>query len=150
MALKFKKPFRSRLTVAGTVVKQQQREGVSFYIIPTVVVLAVLIFCYTANPPASARVAAAEKAASTAAPAAEAKAPATKIAATTKPTENTTTPPQPTDGGAALASATMRKTWMTDTTISSTWKRCDTTFNLPTWLFVHFNRLSNRANTSSD
>lgn len=62
MALQFKKPFRSRLTVAGSVVKTQQREGISFYIIPTVIVLAVLIFCYTATPPASALLAQKQKA----------------------------------------------------------------------------------------
>lgn len=57
MALRFKNPIRSRLKVTGTVVKAQQREGVAFYVIPSVVVLAVLIFCYTVPPPASAHTA---------------------------------------------------------------------------------------------
>lgn len=61
MALQFKKPLRSRLKVAGTVVKTQQREGAAFYVVPAIIVLAVLIFCYTATPPASARLAQAQK-----------------------------------------------------------------------------------------
>lgn len=55
MARQIKTPSRTQLTIAGTVVKTQQREGITFYIIPSVLVLTVLIFCYVAPPPASAR-----------------------------------------------------------------------------------------------
>ena len=55
MARILKTPTRSRLTVAGTKVRAaQQHDGMMFYILPTMLVLMVLVFCYTVPSPAGA------------------------------------------------------------------------------------------------
>ncbi|MBQ8479957.1 MAG: hypothetical protein IJ503_06185 [Akkermansia sp.] len=49
-----KSPFGSKLKIATAEVKRVKPEGPLYYILPPVLVLAVLIFCYTATPPKSA------------------------------------------------------------------------------------------------
>ncbi len=51
---KIKNPFGSKLKIATAEVKRVKSEGPLYYILPPVLVLAVIIFCYTATPPKSA------------------------------------------------------------------------------------------------
>lgn len=51
---KTKSPFGSQLKVATAEVKRVKAEGPLYYILPPVLVLAVIIFCYTATSPAAA------------------------------------------------------------------------------------------------
>ena len=51
---KNKSPLGAKLKIATAEVKRVKPEGPLYYILPPVLVLAVLIFCYTATPPKSA------------------------------------------------------------------------------------------------
>lgn len=51
---KTKSPFGSQLKVATAEVKRVKAEGPLYYILPPALILAVIIFCYTATSPATA------------------------------------------------------------------------------------------------
>ena len=54
MAIQTKNPFGSKLKVASAEVQRVKPEGVLYYLLPPALVIAVLVFCYTATPPQSA------------------------------------------------------------------------------------------------
>lgn len=54
MAMQMNTRTGARLKVASAEVKRQEPEGPLFYILPPALVLAVIIFCHCATPPADA------------------------------------------------------------------------------------------------